>query len=43
MDNCFIKSNVDFIAASGWLERLVRPGGFIGEDRLATAEILKVR
>ena len=22
--NCFIKSNVDFTAASGWLERLVR-------------------
>ena len=24
MENCFIKLNVDFIAASGWLERLVR-------------------
>jgi hypothetical protein len=22
--NCFIKSNVDFTAASSWLERLVR-------------------
>ena len=24
--SCFIKSNVDFIPASGWLERLVRRG-----------------
>ena len=24
MGNCFIKSNVDFTAASGWLQRLVR-------------------
>jgi len=23
--NCFIKSNVDFTTASGWLQRLVRP------------------
>ena len=25
IENCFIKSNVDFTAASGWLQRLVRP------------------
>jgi hypothetical protein len=25
IENCFIKSKVDFTAASGWLQRLVRP------------------
>ena len=24
MENCFINSNVDFTAASGWLQRFVR-------------------
>ena len=26
IDNCFIKLNADFTAASGWLQRLVRSG-----------------
>ena len=29
-ENGFIKSNVDFTTASGWLERLVRPLKFYG-------------
>src|SRR5207244_2491368 len=29
MRNCFIKSNLDFTAASGWLQRLVRRGAWL--------------